>query len=376
MREALQPYYWRFQLVGWGLFCLLNQVWGYLLLEGVLGYFLLDFLLSWFSLAMGSHVIFTLADRNGWLAMSASRLWARVLCACLVMGHLCVLPNIALYNSSIVPIPDQMWQLLSILEYQQISMTYLVVSGGVMAGIKQTLWFLVVWVIFQQKQGVKLRGLQRVLELELQNAQMDQLRQQLNPHFLFNCLNSIRALIHIDKDASSRMVDELTHILRYTLQKSDERVALSEELKVVDCYLSLEKARLGERLEVQRNIAPAAMNFRLPPFLLQTLVENAIKHGISQRIRGGRVDIEGWVNERGLTLVIRNDGELNHEAAGLGIGLNNSRERLRLLYGRDDLLSIRQEGSLVVSTLRIPADAPAVATVTEAVEEEATIRHA
>jgi hypothetical protein len=380
MRDALQPYYWRFQLVGWGLFCLLNQVWGYLLLEGVLDYFLLDFLLSWFSLSMGSHVIFTWADRNGWLAMSPGMLWARVLGACLVMGHLCVLPNILFYQSSIVPIPDQMQQLLSILEFQQVSMTYLVVSGGVMAGIKFTLWFLIVWVIYQQKQGVKLRGRQRVLELELQNAQMDQLRQQLNPHFLFNCLNSIRAMIHIDRDASSRMVDELTRILRYTLQKSDDCVALSEELNVVDSYLSLEQVRLGDRLEVQRNISPAAMDFRLPSFLLQTLVENAIKHGISQRIRGGRVDLEGSVNERGLTLVIRNDGELNREAAGLGIGLNNSRERLRLLYGRDDLLSIRQEGSLVVSTLRIPAGEqanPLAETQAEApAERPALNRHA
>jgi two-component system sensor histidine kinase AlgZ len=187
-------------------------------------------------------------------------------------------------------------------------------------------------------------------------------------------------MIHIDRDASSRMVDELTRILRYTLQKSDDCVALSEELNVVDSYLSLEQVRLGDRLEVQRNISPAAMDFRLPSFLLQTLVENAIKHGISQRIRGGRVDLEGSVNERGLTLVIRNDGELNREAAGLGIGLNNSRERLRLLYGRDDLLSIRQEGSLVVSTLRIPAGEqanPLAETQAEApAERPALNRHA
>jgi two-component system LytT family sensor kinase len=361
MREALHPYYWRFQLIGWGLFCLLNQVWGYLLLEGVLGYFLLDFLLSWFSLSMGSHLIFTWADHNGWLAMRPGMLWARVLGACLVMGHLCVLPNILFYQSSIVPIPDQMRQVLSILEYQQISVTYLVVSGGVMAGIKQTLWFLIVWVIYQQKQAARMKGKQRVLELELQNAQLDQLRQQLNPHFLFNCLNSIRAMIHIDKDASSRMVDELTHILRYTLQKSDERVALSEELKVVESYLSLEKARLGERLEIGRNIQPGAMQFQMPPFLLQTLVENAVKHGISPRLRGGKVELDIAPEGLGLRLVIRNDGQLNSEAAGLGIGLTNSRQRLRLLYGRDDLLSIRQEGDKVISSLLIPAEAPVAA---------------
>ena len=357
MRDALQPYYWRFQLIGWGLFCLLNQVWGYLMFEAVLGYFLPDLLLSWSSLVIASHLMFVWADRNGWLAMSPGRLWARVLGGCLVMGHVFVLPNILFYQSSIVPIPEAIQQILTLANYKELPLPLLVVSGGVMAGIKLILWFLIVWVIYQQKQGVKMRGRQRVLELELQSAQMNQLRQQLNPHFLFNCLNSIRALIHIDKDESSRMVDELTRILRYTLQKSDERVALSEELKVVDSYLSLEKARLGNRLEVERHIEPEAMDFQLPPFLLQTLVENAIKHGISQRIAGGRVELDASVDDKGLKLVIRNDGELNNEAAGLGIGLNNSRERLRLLYGRDDLLSIEHDGKTVISNLRIPAEA-------------------
>ncbi len=354
MRDALQPYYWQFQLVGWGLFCLLNQVWGYFLFEGVFSYFLLDFLLSWTSSVIASHVTFVWADQKGWLAMSPGRLWARVLGGCLMMGHLCIMPNILFYQSTVMPIPDEIQQVLGLLNYQDLPLTFLIVSGGVTAGIKQVLWFLIVWVIYQQKQGVKLMGRQRVLELELQNAQMDQLRQQLNPHFLFNCLNSIRAMIHIDKDESSRMVDELTRILRYTLQKSDERVTLSEEMKVVDSYLSLEQARLGDRLRVERNIRPEALDFELPPFLIQTLVENAIKHGISQRIAGGCVELDASVDANGLKLVVRNDGELNNEAAGLGIGLSNSRERLRLLYGRDDLLSIEHDGHCVISRLRIP----------------------
>ena len=357
MRDALQPYYWRFQLVGWALFCVLSQAFSYFLFEEAIAYFVLEFLILWICGVLASHCILLWVDLRDWLSFGPAKLWLRVLGVCFLMGLLCSVPLLLFYLNTGAFMPDELRQVMAVLGNPDILV--LLASGSLVFGVKLTLWFLIVWVIYQQQLGARMINRQRTLELELQNAQLDQLRQQLNPHFLFNCLNSIRAMIHIDKDESSRMVDELTRILRYTLQKSDERVALSEELKVVDSYLSLEKARLGDRLEIERNIQAGAMDFRMPPFLLQTLVENAIKHGISQRIRGGRVELDVSVDEAGLKLLISNDGELNNEAAGLGIGLNNSRERLRLLYGRDDLFSIRQDGSKVISSLQIPADAPA-----------------
>jgi two-component system LytT family sensor kinase len=353
MRDALHPYYWRFQLLGWALFCLLSQLSGYFLFEAAPTYYVLEFLIQWVSGVLASHCIFVWAEHRNWLSLRPGMLWPRVAGVCLLMGLVCSVPINWFYRASSTLMPEGLRQMLVLLEYPDFSV--LLLSGGFLVGIKLMLWFLVVWVIYQQQLGARMISRQRTLELELQNAQLDQLRQQLKPHFLFNCMNSIRAMIHIDKDASSRMVDELTHILRYTLQASEERVSLSEELKAVDAYLSLEQARLGDRLKIEKSFQPSALDFQLPPFLVQTLVENAIKHGISQRIAGGQVHLDAAVDIEGLRLTISNDGELNDHADGLGIGLKNSRRRLQLLYGRDDLLAVRQQGGTVIASLRIPA---------------------
>ncbi|HKX54709.1 MAG TPA: histidine kinase [Xanthomonadales bacterium] len=354
MRDALKPYYWRFQLVGWALFCVLSQAFSYFLFEEAIVYFVLEFLILWTCGVLASHSIFLWADLRDWLSFGPAKLWPRVLGVCFVMGLLCSVPLLMFYLNTGAFMPEELRQVMAVLGNPDILV--MLASGSLVFGVKLTLWFLVVWVIYQQQLSARMISRQRTLEFELQNAQLDQLRQQLKPHFLFNCMNSIRAMIHIDRDASSRMVDELTHILRYTLKTSEERVPLSEELKAVDSYLSLEQARLGDRLKLEKRIQTSALDFPLPPFLVQTLVENAIKHGISQRIAGGSLQLDAAVDADGLTVTISNDGELNSHAAGLGIGLNNSRRRLQLLYGRDDLLAIQQRGGAVVATLSIPAE--------------------
>ncbi len=109
--------------------------------------------------------------------------------------------------------------------------------------------------------------------------------------------------------------------------------------------------------QVEYDISDGSLEMPVPPMMLQTLVENAIKHGISQRIAGGRVELSASVDDDGLSVVVRNDGQLNQRAVGLGIGLSNSHRRLRLLYGREDLLRIEQEGDSVISSLHIPTGA-------------------
>lgn len=356
MRDALHPYYWRFQLLGWALFSLLSQLSSFFLFEAAVAYYFLEFLIQWVCGVLASHCIFLWAEQRDWLSLGPAKLWPRVAGICFLMGFACSVPMNLFYRSSNALMPEGLRQMLDLVAFSDSSLLLLLVSGAFVVGFKLMLWFLVVWVIYQQQLGARMISRQRTLELELQNAQLDQLRQQLKPHFLFNCMNSIRAMIHIDRDASSRMVDELTHILRYTLKTSEERVPLAEELKAVDSYLSLEQARLGDRLKLDKRVHPSALDFPLPPFLVQTLVENAIKHGISQRIAGGSLQLDAAADADGLTVTISNDGELNSHAAGLGIGLNNSRRRLQLLYGRDDLLAIQQRGGTVVASLRIPAE--------------------
>lgn len=352
MQDALYPYYWRFQLFGWAFFCALYLFSSVALFEGAYSYLILEFLTEWLCQLGASHAIFLLTDTRGWLALRVDLLWIRVIGACMIAGVLCAVPALLLYSVAHPLMPAALQEVTSMLGFGLTPM--IVVAAAITYGTRLLFWFLLIWVIYQQKQGALISARQRSLELELHSSQLHQLRQQLRPHFLFNCLNSIRAMIHIDKDQSSQMVDELSHILRYTLHATEERVSLDRELKAVDSYLNLEQVRLGPRLKVTRNIDPAALGFELPPLLLQTLVENAVKHGISQRVEGGLVTLNAQRNQAGLDVQVSNDGELSTHASGLGIGLNNSRQRLQLLYGRDDLFSITQEGGSVVARLHLP----------------------
>jgi LytS/YehU family sensor histidine kinase len=169
----------------------------------------------------------------------------------------------------------------------------------------------------------------------LHAAELRLLKAQLNPHFLFNALNGVRALI---ADEPARAQDAVTHLartLRYTLASNDdELVSLARELEMVNDYLALEGLRLAERLTVVRDIAPEAMQARVPVMLIQTLIENAIKHGIGELKEGGTLRIEAHVVNAELTIQIMNPCPINAPVPpAQGTGLKNSSERIRLLFG-------------------------------------------
>lgn len=188
----------------------------------------------------------------------------------------------------------------------------------------------------------------RSRQAELENARLGLLvlRAQLNPHFLFNCLNSIRALIVEDPPRAQQAVTQLSELLRYTLQASDRQsVSLAEELAMVDQYLALEQVRFEERLQVRQCIQPAARQAHLPPMLLQIAVENALKHGISQQAAGGLVSIEAALDHQQLRLRITNPGRLPEGRVQPGIGLR---------YASRVSLRLAQDGDLVVAELVIP----------------------
>ena len=172
------------------------------------------------------------------------------------------------------------------------------------------------------------------LELVAQEAQLRGLRAQLNPHFLFNCLNSLRELIVEDPRRAQTMVTQLSGLLRYSLQSDQtELVLLEDEIQAVKDYLALEAVRFEDRLRVTWNIASEANKVPVPPMLLQTLVENALKHGISRRPEGGEIHIQTLVRGSQLALEVVNSGELPTQPSQEGIGLRNARARLQFLYG-------------------------------------------
>ncbi|HLJ47212.1 MAG TPA: histidine kinase [Bryobacteraceae bacterium] len=180
----------------------------------------------------------------------------------------------------------------------------------------------------------------RAVELErlLSESRLENLRAQLHPHFLFNALNAISAYIDCDARVAHRMLEKLGELLRMSLEHADgQEVPLERELAFVERYLELQRARFEDRLEVTMNIDPGVRRARVPAFLLQPLVENAIRHGISARPDTGLVELSAWRENGHLRLRVRDDGPGISAAwdprKKAGVGIANTRERLRNLYG-------------------------------------------
>ena len=182
--------------------------------------------------------------------------------------------------------------------------------------------------------------------------EFDALRARLNPHFVFNALNNLRALINEDTERARDLVTRLSNTLRHALDHGTAHsVPLHRELEVVDDYLEIEKVHYEDRLQVDRDIAPEAANAELPPMLLQLLVENAIKHGIARTPGGGRLSLQARVDGKRLRLVVENPGRLEAETRGHGVGLSYLRSRLA--QGTGDF-RLSQQGERVRATLDIP----------------------
>ncbi len=193
-------------------------------------------------------------------------------------------------------------------------------------------------------------------------SELRALKSQVNPHFIFNSLNSLRALIDEDPPRARLAVTQLSNLLRYSLQSGQlETVPFEDELRVVNDYLALEQVRHEKRLRVRLDIAPETLALPVPPMLLQTLVENAVKYGIATRPEGGEVAIVARCVGGALSIQVTNPGSLTAPATAAarpvstGVGLRNAAERLRLLFGDRATLHLRtQAPALVVAEAVLP----------------------
>lgn len=189
--------------------------------------------------------------------------------------------------------------------------------------------------------------------------ELNKLKSQLNPHFLFNSLNTIRALIDENPDRAKKSVSGLAEILRKTLYMGDKKtVSFADELQLVKTYLALEKMRFEERLTVKYDICEKANHHKIPALMLQTLVENAVKHGISKIPGGGEIEISAGYNAGYLEIHVVNPGQWiegsDQNNENQGYGLPNVKERLKLLYGEDGLIDFDVTPGVVTTRLRLP----------------------
>jgi LytS/YehU family sensor histidine kinase len=204
---------------------------------------------------------------------------------------------------------------------------------------------------------------ERTLQAEAlaNHAQLDMLRYQLNPHFLFNALNSIRASIDEDSQRAKRMVTEFSEFLRYSLLNDNSAlVELREEIEAIKNYLAIEKIRFEDKLDVTFDFEPAAEKCQLPGFLIHPLVENAVKHGMTNNSGPLKICIAARMRDGRLVVEIANTGRLDlrpqTNGGGTHIGLRNVRERLAKLYPDKSSFSLRQDGDWIRATIEMSLD--------------------
>ncbi|KOO15401.1 ATPase [Vibrio xuii] len=214
--------------------------------------------------------------------------------------------------------------------------------------------------LLAQKELEKAKRLQSEQEKALVLSQLRQLQSQIEPHFLFNTLANVNALISHDPKAAQHMLDKLTELLRGALVNSrQENSSVGAELSLVDAYLAIQKIRLGDRLEyrIDNQLTEPMM---LAPLLIQPLVENAIQHGIEPKVDGGEIDIKVSQKEQLVCIEVNDSGvglTQAQNSSGHGIGLQNTRERIATLYGESAELSIKQSHlGGVISSICIPAE--------------------
>lgn len=196
------------------------------------------------------------------------------------------------------------------------------------------------------------------LEASVREIELNNLKSQLNPHFIFNALNSIRALVDENPGKSKEAINQLANILRNSLTTGKTGLTkFEDELRIVQDYLGLESIRFEERLQTRFEIDPLSREFLVPPLMIQTLVENGIKHGIAKLTAGGIIHMKAFVHNDRLTIQVRNSGHYVNGSSSPtgGLGLENTRQRLKLIYGNQASFRILPESdTFVLTEIEIP----------------------
>ena len=348
--------YWLCQGAGWGLFTavriygavtLLNLPWAraaaeLLLLDGA---------------ALGlTHALRGFVRRHRWSALRTRRMALRILAASVVLA---VPLGVATLWTEVSAMQDA-GALLEVFAPRlraQFAQPVLLALHIVNWAFAFAIWL----IIYFTATSMRRRRLADLRESEvaraLQLAELRLLKTQLNPHFLFNSLNTVRSLIADDPARAQRAVTHLANTLRYTLSAGrDELVTLAQELEIVGDYLALESMRFEDRLSVEFDVAPGNGDVRIPVMLLQTVVENSIKHGIAELPEGGTVKISARLAGGVFLLQVENPRPpAAASVAGEGIGLRNADERLRLLFGSGASLDLDlSTPSVATARIRIP----------------------
>jgi len=328
------PYYWIAQLGGWGFYVLLYTFYYYSInayYSDYQFYFHTVFCEAGTGLVI-SHLMRTVIKESKLLDLSLLKQIVWMIITTLIFG--------LIYSSVVVIVEDQMgWEpeyfIGATFEYK---LARTAVGGALFFTIWSLLYLMYHYVASTQRQRLN----QVKLEAVVKDLELKTIKAHINPHFIFNSLNSIRALIDENPDRARTAVTELSQLLRSSMNADkEELVSLERELKIVNNYLALEQIRFEDRLRVQLDIDPDTLKQKVPPMMLQTLVENAIKHGISKEMHGGEVFIGSDFVADHHELVVRNTGHLVSTDSEEGFGISSTTNRLQLLFGNKASFNIQ-----------------------------------
>lgn len=335
--------YWACQIIGWVAFILGNIVTAYVTdqdLSSAINVSIMVFIMG----ITITHIFRTVIHYLEWKKLNILALIPRVLIASIVMSFVFVLLNTALTDIMNRDIP-------LIASFYSNRIFLMVLQFWFLFFLWSILYFAVN--VFENWKKEEIQNLElRAAKTEIE---LNSFRSQMNPHFMFNSLNSIRALIDEDPDKSKKAINMLSSIVRNNLMLGKNMtVSLKEELDLVENYLWMEKVRFEERLTIRMDVDEEALVCHIPPFMLQTIVENAVKHGISKIIEGGLIELVITLENDIVKIVVRNSGVFEADKTTQGIGIANTRKRLELIYGNKAGFEIYNKDSFVITQLNIP----------------------
>ncbi len=349
MKRTQISLYWKCQIIGW---TTASLYWAFVAITSGEFHWGLGFaqLVTDVILYVGiTHLYKLFAESNKWQLLPLNSLIVRVFIAVPVMGiiYTCTtIPKVYFLRTMFVNSGRLDWDQFALIN----------ISGIFMAGIRlMAIWLLGYHLYHYAKREIVLAGENARLQLGFKQAQLDNLSSQLNPHFLFNSLNTVKSLIYTRPDGAARGIELLSEILRNSLYRGNAMmVRLDEEIELVKDYLELESMRIEERLSFEFRIEVPAVSVMIPRLSLQLLVENAVKHGIAKRVTRGKLSIRVYEQESFLRIEVLNPGRLEQDNENTGIGLENLRNRLDIEYKGAATFNITEQNENVLATLSIP----------------------
>lgn len=329
--------YWLFQITGWLMFYLV-----YVLIASYFSGFLAEVFLGYLNTAvcglLVTHFYRLHVKKHNWVGYGLVNLALRVLLA----SFICAI----IWSAVVLPINYIFFQIDSNQKFTWFIAIIIAFNLSIMMLGWSLIYFLFqVFINFKKTEIEKWK-----LQAAVKDAELIALKSQINPHFIFNSLNNIRSLVIENPEKARDMITHLSGLLRYSVQfNNKEKVSLEDELEIVQNYLNLESIQFEDRLRYKLEIKPETLDLKIPPMAVQLLVENAIKHGISNLPEGGDIFIKSFLKENTLIIEVINTGQLKTSTDSTGIGLRNASDRLKLLFGKLSDLKIENLDSKSVS---------------------------